>query len=244
MRKFDVHSHFGPWNTIPIAKHTSDDLVAMLGAAGIERAVVSSVQALLTDLVAGNRATQEAVECHEMLLGYIYVDPHRVREAIREVERLSQHPKFVGIKSRDDYHGLRYNGGEYRDIFRAVRELRLPVLLHTFSVSSMQAAMELASDYPAPVILTHMAGPEWRACRVFAERHVPPNVYVDPVSSASEPGKYEKALELFGEDHLVFGTDCNLFHPGLSIGAIESSELSDDAKRKLYWENAAGIFGT
>lgn len=242
MRKFDVHTHFGPWNTIPIATTSAEDLVALLHSAEIEQAVVSSVRALLDDMVEGNQVTQEAVEQHEMLYGYIYVDPHRVAESVREVEARAGHPKLIGLKSRDDYHGRAYNHQTYREIFGAVKKLRLPALLHTFSVGSMQAAMELAAEYEAPMILTHFAGPEWRRCEALLGTEVPGNVYLDPVVSVAEPGRYELAVQLVGEDRVVFGTDCSLLHPGWSVGAIESSSLSEAVKRKVYWDNAQRVF--
>jgi len=242
MRKFDVHSHFGPWNTIPIRRTSADDLVELLRSVEIEKAVVSSVQALLDDLISGNAATRAAIERHEMLYGYIYLDPYRIADAAREVEKLADHPKFIGVKSRDDYHGRPYNHHSYRELFGAIKARRLPSLLHTFSVSSMRAAMELAAAYEAPVILAHLAGPDWRGCEAFKDTDIPQNVYLDPVSSAAEPGRYELAVELVGEDRVVFGTDCSLFHPGVSVGAIESSELTEAVKRKVYWENAEGVF--
>jgi len=242
MKKIDVHTHFGPWNSIPGRRWDAASLVALMQQAEVEKAVVSSVRAVLTDLVPGNDETQAAIDQHEMLYGYIYVDPHRVSDSMAEIEKRRAHPKFLGIKSRDEYHGHRYNDAAYREIFAAARPHRLPALLHCFSFSAIQCALELAADYDAPVILTHMAGFEWRRCEGLLGQELPPNVCFDPVSSASEPGKYELALALLGEDHLVFGTDCTLLHPGLSIGAVESSELSEEVKRKLYWDNPKRIF--
>ena len=242
MRRFDVHTHCGPWNSIPGRKWEADSLVALLRSCGIEKAVVSSIRAILTDLISGNQETQRVIARHEMLYGYIYVDPHRVEDSVAQVEALRTHPKLIGLKSRDDYHGLPYNGPAYRKLFSAVREPGLPVLLHTFSFHSMQCAIELAADYGAPMILTHMGGWEWRQCERLLGEALPENVYLDPVSSISEPGKYELALAVVGSNNLVFGTDCTLFHPNLAIGAIESSDLSEEVKEKLYWGNAARVF--
>jgi predicted TIM-barrel fold metal-dependent hydrolase len=243
MRRFDVHTHCGPWNSIPGAAWDDEALVRVLRQTGVEKAMLSSVAAVLTDLLAGNLVTQAAIEKHEMLYGYIYVDARRVDDSLAQVESLRTHPKFLGLKSRDDYHGLPYNGPAYRRIFAGVAEPRLPALLHTFSVRSIESALDLAADYPAPLILTHMGGSEWRGCERLLGREIPRNVYLDPVSSFSEPGKYELALALVGPDNLLFGTDCTLFHPCLSIGAIESSTLTEEVKRKLYWENAERVFG-
>ena len=157
------------------------------------------------------------------------------------MEALRAHPKFLGLKSRDDYHGLPYNRRPIDASSRASRR-ELPALLHTFSVRSIESALDLAADYPRAPILTHMGGSEWRGCERLLGPEIPGNVYLDPVSSFSEPGKYELALALVGPDNLLFGTDCTLFHPCLSIGAIESSTLTEEVKRKLYWENAERVF--
>ena len=53
----------------------------VLRQTGVEKAMLSSVAAVLTDLVTGNQVTQAAIEKHEMLYGYIYVDPRRVDES-------------------------------------------------------------------------------------------------------------------------------------------------------------------
>jgi predicted TIM-barrel fold metal-dependent hydrolase len=242
MRKLDVHAHCGPWQTIPGRRWDDEALVALYSALEIEKGIVSSVRALLTDLVSGNQETQQAVEKHEALFGYIYVDPHRPDDSRAQVEALAPHPKFVGVKSRDDYHGAAYNGAAYRRLFASLIAFRLPALLHTFSVHSMQCAVEIAADYGAPVILTHLGGFEWRAAERLRDQGLPGNVYLEPVSSACEPGKYELALSLVGEERVVFGTDATLFHPALAVGAIESSELSEEVKRKVYWRNAEAVF--
>jgi predicted TIM-barrel fold metal-dependent hydrolase len=242
MRKLDVHAHCGPWNTIPGTKWDDEALVMLYSALEIEKGIVSSVRALLADLISGNQETQQVVERHEALFGYIYVDPHRPDDSRAQVEALASHPKFIGVKSRDDYHGAAYNGAAYRGLFAALADFRLPALLHTFSVHSMQCALEIAADYGAPVILTHLGGFEWRGAERLHDQGIPGNVYLEPVSSASEPGKYELAVSLVGEDRVVFGTDATLFHPAMAIGAIESSELSEETKRKVYWENAEGVF--
>lgn len=242
MRKLDVHAHCGPWNTIPGASWDDEALVALYAALDIEKGIVSSTRAILADLANGNQETLRVVESHEALFGYVYIDPHRRDDSRALAETLASHPKFVGLKTRDEYHGTAYNGREYRALFASLVDLHLPVLLHTFSVHSMQCAVEVAADYGAPVILTHLGGFEWRAAERLRDQGLPGNVFLDPISSASEPGKYELALSLVGEDRVVFGTDATLFHPALAVGAIESSDLSDEVKRKLYWENAEGVF--
>lgn len=239
----DCHAHCGPWPGIPTRAASARSLAVILSRSGIVRAVVSSSRALLCDMVSGNDDTARAVESEPMLHGYVYVDPLRIDESIREIGRFAGHPKFVGLKTRDEHHRLPYDGPEYRAIFAAAAGRRLPALLHVFSFASMKAAFGLARGYPGALILAHMAGPEWRRAAEFGPGDVPPNAVVDPVSSFQAPGKYELAVRVFGGANVVYGSDCNLFHPGWTLGAIESAALPEDIKRGILRGNSARIFG-
>lgn len=239
----DCHAHCGTWPGIPTRTASARSLADILARSGIGRAVVSSSRALLQDLVSGNDETARAAESESMLRGYVYVDSLRVKESVREIERFAAHPKMVGLKTRDEQHRLPYDGPAYRAIFEAAAPRRLPALLHVFSLASMKAAFGLARGYPGTLILAHMAGPEWRRVADFSPADIPPNVVVDPVSSFQEPGKYELAVRVFGETNVVFGTDCNLFHPGWTLGAIESAALPEKAKQEILRDNPARIFG-
>jgi predicted TIM-barrel fold metal-dependent hydrolase len=239
----DCHTHCGPWPGIPTRTSSPRSLAAVLAGTGIARAVVSSSRALLADMVSGNDDTARAVESEPMLYGYVYVDPLRIDESIREIGRFARHPKFIGLKTRDEHHRRAYDGPEYRAIFAAAAARRLPALLHVFSFASMKAAFGLARTYPGTLILAHMAGAEWSRAAEFGPGDVPPNVVVDPVSSFHAPGKYELAVRVFGEANVVFGSDCNLFHPGWTLGAIESAALPVDMKNRILCDNSARIFG-
>jgi predicted TIM-barrel fold metal-dependent hydrolase len=194
-------------------------------------------------MVSGNDDTARAVESEPMLYGYVYVDPLRVEESIHEIERFAGHPKFVGLKTRDEHHRRPYDGPEYRAIFAAAADRRLPALLHVFSLASMKAAFGLARGYPGVLILAHMAGSEWQRAAEFGPGDVPPNVVVDPVSSFQVPGKYELAVRVFGGANVVFGSDCNLFHPGWTLGTIESAALPEETKQAILCDNPGRVFG-
>lgn len=239
----DCHTHCGPWCGIPTRTGSPRSLAASLERSGIDRGLVSSSRALLADLVSGNDDTARAVESESRLYGYIYVDPLRIDESIREIERFAGHPKFVGLKTRDSQHGLPYDSPQYRAVFEAASARRLPALLHVFSFASMKAAFGLARTYPGTLILAHMGGPDWRRVTEFAPEDIPPNVVIDPVSSFQAPGKYELAVRVFGEANVVLGTDCNLFHPGWTLGAIESAALPEATKQRILCDNPARLYG-
>ena len=239
----DCHTHCGTWGGIPTQLASPRKLAQSLAKVGIERAVVSSARALLCDMITGNDDTARATETEAMLYGYIYVDPLRIRESIREIERFAGHPKFIGLKTRDEQHHIPYDAAEYREIFAAASARRLPALLHVFSFASLRAAFGLARGYSGTLMLAHIGGAEWRRIAGLDPGEIPPNVVADPVSSFQGPGKYELAVKMFGADRVVLGTDCNLFHPEWTLGAIAASGLPEATKRKIVHENAARIFG-
>ncbi len=65
------------------------------------------------------------------------------------------------------------------------------------------------------------------------------------VSARGDEMTLPAAVELIGEDYLTFNTDYP--HPDGTwpegMSDLEKQPISDEAKRKIFWDNAAGLFG-
>lgn len=64
-------------------------------------------------------------------------------------------------------------------------------------------------------------------------------VYVDCASLG--PRAIELAVTVYGADRVVFGTDYPIFPTELALEGIRSANVSDDDRRKILHENAAGL---
>ena len=68
----DVHCHLGRWQ-FPMPDDGAEGLLALMRQAGVDKAVISSAQAIMYDLCGGNRWLAEAIAGHPELLGYVVV---------------------------------------------------------------------------------------------------------------------------------------------------------------------------
>ena len=93
----DVHCHLGRWQ-FPLPDGGAAGLLALMRQAGVDRAVISSAQAIVYDLSGGNRSLAEAIAGHPELLGYVVVNPNYLEQSCRELDRYYALPNFVGAK--------------------------------------------------------------------------------------------------------------------------------------------------
>jgi predicted TIM-barrel fold metal-dependent hydrolase len=168
----------GPLKYKPV---TADDLIALMDAAGIQRALVLSVaywygsprrqiENEYEKVRADNDWTaQQASRFPERLRAFCGFNPLK-DYALAELERCAKHPHIRGLKfhfgnSRIDLRDAR-QVEQVRRVFRAANERRLPIVVHlrNFAVpyGRQYAEIFLRQILPAapdiPVQIAHLAG--------------------------------------------------------------------------------------
>jgi predicted TIM-barrel fold metal-dependent hydrolase len=239
--KIDVHGHLGEWYSASEGRAVPA-MLAALRKWGIERCIVSSARALLVDTPSGNREVEALVEAHQEFLGYVYVDPTHPDESVKEIERYARHPRFVGIKSRPEYHNSeRFDSPAYRTILQAAVANRMrAALIHFWDPTPPNAHVAMAEEFDFPIILAHAGGNLWRQCIDCVAGHQ--NIYLDFCCSIADAGKIEYGLAAVGADRILFGTDLMLIHPAWTMGIFLDAGLGDGDLRKIFRENAIRVF--
>jgi uncharacterized protein len=192
------------------------------------------------------------------LIAFGGVHPGTVPHAGAEVDRMAKlgiraiklHPSHQGLSPNAYIHGNR----ELAAIYERAQSHRIPVMIHT-GTSIFPGARnthaqpilcdDIGVDYPdLVVILAHGGRPLWMNEAFFlVRRHK--NMYMD-VSSIPP----QKLLEYFPRieeiaDKILWGTDWP--SPGVSKMKINAEKfdalsISDAAKRKILYDNAARLF--
>ena len=194
-RIIDAHNH---------ARHGSEgsDLIALMDAHGVERAVVLGLPAGPTS--ASNEVTLRAVRCHPgRLIGGVYADPRDGQAAIEEVRRY--HAEGFRIVKLFPNHGYYPDDDAVRPFFAAVAELGMAVQSHCGWLAPTPGAAyasyyshpgrfeKLIRIYPQTVfIMAHMGGIAGFLESVMLTTRTP-NTYVD-----CSPGQGLWALEYAG----------------------------------------------
>jgi len=194
----------------------------------------------------------------ERLIAFGSVHPHYVADAGAEVDRIAKlgiralkiHPAHQVISPNAYRNGLESQA----KIYERAQALGLPVMIHTGTSIFPGArnahaqpilADDLGVDYPdLVVILAHGGRPLWMNEAFFlVRRH--PNMFMD--ISGIPPQKlleyFPRLEEIAGK--VLFGTDW----PGPGVPEIKGNiekflalPLSDAAKQKILYDNAARLF--
>jgi uncharacterized protein len=244
MRIVDIHNHYGKWS-FPMQQLSAADMVAVLKARGIDRAIVSSSLAIVYDFREGNRALAEAIQPHPELLGYVTINLNYAEEGIRELDAYAANPKFVGCKIHPNYSRQKIDSPAGRRVLGVLNELHRPLLLHTYSsaLESPWNAVPVAKANPhVPILMAHMGGDAWRE-GLLAAREAQ-NLYVDMCASWADVDKVAAAVEAIGPERVLFGSDFTLFDPAHTLGMVEEADLSDEARSLILHGNAERLFGS
>ena len=247
----DIHAHNGKFpHTSPMPAgsgpydhlgETMEEFQADLGRDGVSHCFISSVTALTRDMVEGNVETFRDAELDRRLFGYIYYDPLRVEESLREIERYKSHPKFIGFKSRPECHKMTLDQPAYRPLLETAEAIGKPILVHCMLPADAQAIHDVAPDFDVPIILAHACGAhyEW-AVTLVRECE---NVFVDPVTWLHHPGKIRAILNVIGHQRLVFGSDYGLMSRPRILRRYTEASLTAAEDEAIFRGNARRIFG-
>jgi uncharacterized protein len=243
MRKIDSHAHFGSW---PFAGADAgiEDLTGAMAKYEIDAFLLSSSSAIMYDFSEGNQNLFEVIEHVPGLFGYVVVNANYVRESVQEIKKYAGSKKLAGVKYHPDYCRRPADCDDMSPLYAQIEELDLPVLIHTFAdgLSSPLRLLAINRKYPRlKLIAAHMGGPRFDLGIQLAGQ-ANENVFLEICSTDISVDKIRQAVDRCGADRVLFGTDYSLFDPSYTIGAVESSELSQDEKQMIYYRNAARIF--
>jgi predicted TIM-barrel fold metal-dependent hydrolase len=246
MKLIDIHAHNGAWPRTDTAKYdylgeTIKDFIADLGRDRVSLCFISSVTALIRDMVKGNRLTYADAEKDKRLFAYTYWDPTRPRLALREAEKYRDHPKFIGFKTRPDFHKRLITDPGYKGMIRLAAAWKKPVLLHCWPLEDARALARAASRTRAVFIMVHACSADYKAAVPLIKPF--PNVCVEPVTSRYYPGKVRYILRIVGKDRVLFGSDYGLVSRKRVKKYFREAKLSPAEARAVYYRNAERIFG-
>jgi len=238
-------------------------LLSLMDREGVERAALINYVApeVMGFTSAANTWISRYVTGHEdRLVAVGSVHPRHTGDAGGETRRLFEDLGIRMLKIHPPHQLFAANayltGLEgLAEIYGAAERLSRPVMIHTGTsifpgarnrYADPMAVDDVAVDFPKlPIILAHAGRPLYMKTAVFlARRH--PNVRLDlsgiPPKSLLQ---YLPRLEDLS-DKCLWGTDYP--SPGIAsmrrnVEDFTSLPISEDAKRKILWDNAAGLFG-
>ncbi len=248
IRMIDAHAHLGPYFNFYIPHPDVDSMVTMMERLGTEQAWICSIPACGADIARGNDTTAMAVRKYpDRFVGYASVNPHYPERMRAELERGFDELGLRMIKVHPSIMEYPVSGPGYEPAWRFAAERRTIVLSHTWTGGSICAPKQfepLAKEYPdVTFILGHSGGTPAGYAEAIEVAQRCPNIYLDLCRSVMSRVWVERIVTEAGPDRVLWGTDFPFIDPIYVLGRLASTALSDEAKRKVFGENAVKLRG-
>jgi hypothetical protein len=235
---------------IEVTRHGSvEDLLRGMKRYGVLRAVLAplATSTSLREAERLNNLLARAARESRAIIPFASVNP-KCEGAAEELDRAIVELRLRGVKLSPNLQDFTLARDEVWSLFETIEQLRIPVLLCPGFASSVERgnfspeeANELIASFPrVTFIFAHLAKHRRREATpgVIPE----PNVYLETSHAPAEV--ILRAMEIFGVDKLLFGSDFRYnFYPGYEIEKIASLPVAEEEKRKILYENAARLFG-
>lgn len=241
MKIIDVHAHTGRW--LFHTRITDRDILPMLEHFNIEKAVFSSGTAVMYDLSYGNEENYRFIKNDNRCYGYVFVNPNHLKESEEELKKYLGKEKIMGVKMHPAIFNHPVNSEANKELLKIIDSYGLIILIHTehSDVARPSRILEIAREFPNnKYIIAHMGCAWWKEAVETASKS--DNIYTEIVSSYTVYDQIQYACNILGAERVLFGSDLTLLDPSLSIGAVMSSEVSDEDKDKIFYENAMNLF--
>jgi predicted TIM-barrel fold metal-dependent hydrolase len=230
--KIDTHWHTSGWNLIE--PRIDDALLRQeFDYFSYKMVISSSIRALNDDLRAGNAETLNLIESDARVRGLVVIDPLQPEVSITEIERYRTDPRFVGVKTIQDFYHLDLDASGYQRIFEHVRSLLdWPVMAH------IPGMKEAATRFPDLHFICAHSTWDYRDLALLS------NVWFDIATSTPLRDESDIAglIEVVGAGRVLFSTDGQLINPAWTLGKLASLDLSEDDLDMIFLKNAVKAF--
>ncbi|NLI00830.1 MAG: amidohydrolase family protein [Chthonomonadales bacterium] len=239
MPVFDIHSWLGG-SIVPGMAQNVEALTSAMQDAGIDRAVIMSAHARLVDPLAGNRLAGAAVERAPNLYACLVGHVNRPESSLNAMRELMPRRRFVALAVLGRSWHEPVSRAQADELLNAYRRYTKPIMVCALDADGVHAALDIARAYPMlRVVMLGMGGRDWRDAVRAA--HTATNIILE-TSGALECPKLVSAVETIGAHRIVFGSWSPHTAAPAAIGMIEDAPISDDAKRRIFWDNAIRLF--
>ena len=242
---FDAHLHIPSDNGENFQWHlvtrNMPEFVAYLEKCGVKRGVISSSWSNKAkapdDYQNGNNEVAKYVEQYKgRFRGSCVITPHRIDEALREIERCNKQLGFVWLGECCNYMtGYKYETPEWAQVMQLATELNMVIQIHT-NTAEMRY---LAENFPkTTIVFPHLGGnPKDIAERIdIVARHK--NTHFELSGSGHERvGIIEKAVQQIGADRVLYGSDFTINEPSGVIMRVKNAFLTKEEREMILFRN-------
>jgi predicted TIM-barrel fold metal-dependent hydrolase len=166
-------------------------------------------------------------------------------DVFEELERIKA-SGLKGVKLHPDYQGFEADDPKMKPIYKKISSLGLITVFHAGRdygfeppyKNTPEKMLKAFSWFSSPVIAAHWGGVDcyMDTLKLLAGT----DIYFDTSFGYSMMPKYfaQKIFEKHGADKMLFGTDTPWHNASMELRLINSLDISDDDKQKIFYKNA------
>ena len=244
MRTIDMHTHL-PGKLYGIGRRPTPDFLTMLDRAGVDQAVVLTLDGFCFDhRLANNALAEQAAESGGRLIPFCTVNP-RADDAVVEVRRCIEELGFRGLKFHPWLQGVSPLESYMRPIAAEAARLHVPILFHdgTPCYSAPLQIAYLAEEFPdLTIILGHGGLMDLWVEAIAAVRRYP-NCHVCLCGSAP-PAIFARMIAELGTTKVTLGTDAGFtedYVAAFRMAQFRALNLAEMDREAIFWRNAARL---
>jgi predicted TIM-barrel fold metal-dependent hydrolase len=221
---------------------TEEGFVKMLDKYKIDKSCVS-YWGIFYDPDKGNEYIAEFVKRYpDRIIGFACICPRWYKTAVQEAERAAKQLNMKGLKFHPAASSWHADSPLVYPVVERAIEFGLPMLFHCGhdEYANPRNLGNLAKKFPkATFIMGHM-GEEAVIDGVQVARENE-NIYLDTTGSYNLYHILNYAIDMVGEDRILFGLDFPAYNPGPEITKVRDVDLPDRQVEKILGLNMARL---
>lgn len=269
----DFHTHLGismPWVSTDEFNTTGEELITVMDKNKIDKACCCPNPAVAEYYSISNSYIGDMIKKYpDRILGFCRLDPRlilvptleesdpavwekvmknpskdRIENSwvIKEIKRCVRELNFCGIKLHPAVEQFAPENPLFDSIYELAIELDVPIQFHCDRIyhftSSPQRIIKLAKRFPKlRICAIHLYAGDTVEILSQAE-----NVFLE-ISEAAKGRLISEAINILGEDRIVFGSDYPFGDPNVIMALLNELNLGDRVLEKIFYKNAINILG-
>ena len=239
---------FASGGLIPQTNGTIASLKELMKKDGVDKSVALAI--------ATNEKQQTAVndfitscECDEIIpFGSVFPFAENALEELERIKALG----LKGIKLHPEYQQFFVDDEKMKPLYKKISDLELIVLFHAGEDigypapyhATPERLRKAAKWIDTPMICAHWGGAGMGEDVLKYLCDIP--VFFDTAFGYGTMPKdrAQRILDKKGVDYIIFGSDCPWHAPSWDIKMIETLELTEGEKEKIYYKNAVKLLSS
>lgn len=171
-------------------------------------------------------------------------------DVLEELERIKA-MGLKGVKLHPDYQGFSVDDPKMKAIYKKISSLGLITVFHAGNDYGFEPPFGNTPDkmikalrwFSSPVIAAHWGGVN---CNEGVLKYLcGTDIYFDTSFGYSMMPKYyaQKILDKHGADKMLFGTDTPWHTPSMELRLLNSLDMSEEDREKIFYKNAQKLLG-